>query len=103
MPTYCELMLCFLSRLLNVCSHVLEETTPGPPVTKPSLPSLPNAPSLSPIKRKAKAAAAARDDNSSSAAAGNAQTGGDTKHTSKSQQKGNTYTTSRSIGFIFKF
>lgn len=47
-------MLCS-SSLLNVCAHVVDEVQPGPPHVKPSLPSLPNAPSLSPIKRKAKA------------------------------------------------
>lgn len=41
-------------RLLNIFSHVIEETVPGPPQIKPTLPSLPNAPSLSPIKRKSK-------------------------------------------------
>lgn len=34
---------------------MIDEQTPGPPQIKASLPSLPNAPSLSPIKRKAKA------------------------------------------------
>ena len=32
----------------------MEDQHPGPPQSKPTLPSLPNAPSLSPIKRKAK-------------------------------------------------
>ena len=46
---------CHSHRLLNICAHIIDEQTPGPPQTKTSLPSLPNAPSLSPIKRKAKA------------------------------------------------
>lgn len=41
-------------RILNACSHVIEETVPGPPQAKPSLPSLSTAPSLSPVKRKVK-------------------------------------------------
>lgn len=44
---------CFF-RLLNIFTHVIEENVPGPPQMKPTLPSLPNAPSLSPIKRKSK-------------------------------------------------
>ena len=39
---------------MNICAHVIEEQSPGPPQTKPSLPPLPKAPSLSPIKRKGK-------------------------------------------------
>ena len=42
------------SRVLNVFSHVIDELVPGPPQIKTSLPSLPQAPSLSPMKRKAK-------------------------------------------------
>ena len=41
-------------RVLNVFSHVIDELIPGPPQIKTSLPSLPQAPSLSPMKRKAK-------------------------------------------------
>ncbi|XP_052100645.1 huntingtin-like [Mytilus californianus] len=44
-----------IARLLNIFTHVIEENVPGPPQMKPTLPSLPNAPSLSPIKRKSKA------------------------------------------------
>jgi huntingtin len=33
---------------------VVDEVPPGPHASKSALPSLPNAPSLSPIKRKAK-------------------------------------------------
>ena len=40
--------------MLNICSHILADQNPGPPQSKPGLPSLPTAPSLSPIKRKAK-------------------------------------------------
>ena len=43
-----------LNRILNACTHVIDETVPGPPQVKPSLPSLPNASSLSPVKRKVK-------------------------------------------------
>lgn len=39
---------------MNIFTHVIEEIVPGPPQMKPTLPSLPNAPSLSPIKRKSK-------------------------------------------------
>ncbi|XP_055860312.1 huntingtin-like [Biomphalaria glabrata] len=42
------------ARLLNACTHAIEETTPGPPQIKPSLPSLPNAATLSPVRRKMK-------------------------------------------------
>ena len=40
--------------MLNVFAHVIDELVPGPPQVKTSLPSLPQAPSLSPIKRKAR-------------------------------------------------
>nr|CAM12495.1 Huntingtin [Branchiostoma floridae] len=46
-------LLSHLARVVNVCSHVIEQVIPGPPA-KTALPSLPNAPSLSPIKRKPK-------------------------------------------------
>ncbi|KAL8615828.1 hypothetical protein ACOMHN_048536 [Nucella lapillus] len=49
-----EQLLMHVARILNACTHVIEETVPGPPQVKPSLPSLPNAPSLSPVKRKVK-------------------------------------------------
>lgn len=49
-----EQLLTHVARILNACSHVIDETVPGPPVVKASLPSLPNAPSLSPVKRKVK-------------------------------------------------
>ncbi|CAL1538264.1 unnamed protein product [Lymnaea stagnalis] len=42
------------ARLLNACTHAIEETMPGPPQVKPSLPSLPNAATLSPVRRKMK-------------------------------------------------
>ncbi|XP_076466851.1 LOW QUALITY PROTEIN: huntingtin-like [Babylonia areolata] len=51
-----EQLLTHVARILNACTHVIEETVPGPPQVKPSLPSLPNAPSLSPVKRKVKGA-----------------------------------------------
>ena len=41
-------------RILNAFAHVIDEQQPGPPQMKTALPSLPTAPSLSPIKRKAK-------------------------------------------------
>ena len=40
--------------MLNVCAHIIDESTPSAPQSKTTLPSLPNPPSLSPIKRKAK-------------------------------------------------
>lgn len=40
--------------MLNICAHVIDDQTLGPTQTKATLPSLPNAPSISPIKRKAK-------------------------------------------------
>ena len=40
--------------MLNVCAHIIEESSPSAPQSKTTLPSLPNPPSLSPIKRKAK-------------------------------------------------
>uniref|UniRef100_A0A061QFU3 Putative huntingtin n=1 Tax=Cupiennius salei TaxID=6928 RepID=A0A061QFU3_CUPSA len=43
-----------LMRLLNTFTHILEEQYPIPLSNRPALPSLPNAPSLSPIKRKNK-------------------------------------------------
>ncbi|XP_074640755.1 huntingtin-like [Tubulanus polymorphus] len=46
-------LLIHLIRVLNVCAHVVDEQSPGPPSSKPSLPSLPN-PTLSPIKIKPK-------------------------------------------------
>ncbi|KAK7109044.1 hypothetical protein V1264_013160 [Littorina saxatilis] len=49
-----EHLLTHVARILNACTHVIDETVPGPPQVKPSLPSLPNAPSLSPVKRKVK-------------------------------------------------
>ncbi|KAK3095770.1 hypothetical protein FSP39_018831 [Pinctada imbricata] len=49
-----EQLLTHIVRVLNCFTHVIDDQTPGPPQVKPSLPSLPNTPSLSPIKRKAK-------------------------------------------------
>jgi huntingtin len=43
-----------ICRLMNIFTHVIEEIVPGPPQMKTTLPSLPSAPSLSPIKRKSK-------------------------------------------------
>ncbi|GFO37998.1 huntingtin-like [Plakobranchus ocellatus] len=42
------------ARLLCACTHAIEETVPGPPQAKPILPSLPNASTLSPVRRKMK-------------------------------------------------
>ncbi|XP_052771519.1 huntingtin-like isoform X2 [Mya arenaria] len=47
-------LLTHVARVLNAFSHVIDEQSPGPPQMKTALPSLPNAPSLSPIKRKNK-------------------------------------------------
>ncbi|ESO95031.1 hypothetical protein LOTGIDRAFT_160793 [Lottia gigantea] len=52
--TLIDQLLVHVARLLNCFLHVFEEQIPGPPQVKPSLPSLPNAPSLSPVKRKVK-------------------------------------------------
>ncbi|XP_065121577.1 huntingtin isoform X5 [Paramisgurnus dabryanus] len=48
-----EQLFSHLLKILNICSHVLEDTPPGPAV-KATLPSLSNTPSLSPIRRKGK-------------------------------------------------
>lgn len=40
---------------MNIITHILEEQYPVPVSSRSSLPSLPNAPSLSPMKRKNKA------------------------------------------------
>ena len=74
-----------LARLLNVCAHVIDEQTPGPPPSKTSLPSLPNAPSLSPIKRKAKGL---KDDVTAQAMP---SSGSESKKESKSSSKGKTF------------
>ena len=52
-----EDLLAHVVKCLNVLVHILEGTTPGIPITqsstRPSLPSIPNAPSISsPIKRR---------------------------------------------------
>ncbi|XP_049777630.1 huntingtin [Schistocerca cancellata] len=47
-----EQLLIHVTRVLNVFVHVLEETVPSTPAPRPALPSLPTAPSLSPIKRR---------------------------------------------------
>ncbi|CAH1783183.1 unnamed protein product [Owenia fusiformis] len=46
-----DTLLSHLGRLLNICTHIIEDVTVTPPATRTSLPSLPTAPSLSPIKR----------------------------------------------------
>ncbi|XP_056004424.1 huntingtin-like isoform X2 [Ostrea edulis] len=51
---FLDQLLFHIARVLNCCVHVIDEQVPGPAPVKPSLPSLPNAPSLSPIKRKNK-------------------------------------------------
>ncbi|XP_076831790.1 huntingtin isoform X3 [Brachyhypopomus gauderio] len=48
-----EQLFSHLLRILNICAHVLDDTSPGPAV-KATLPSLANTPSLSPIRRKGK-------------------------------------------------
>ncbi|XP_075893458.1 huntingtin isoform X5 [Nelusetta ayraudi] len=48
-----EQLFSHLLKLLNICAHVLDDTLPGP-AAKATLPSLSNAPSLSPIRRKGK-------------------------------------------------
>ncbi|KAL4231691.1 hypothetical protein ACF0H5_009269 [Mactra antiquata] len=47
-------LLTHVARILNAFAHVIDEQQPGPPQMKTTLPSLPTAPSLSPIKRKTK-------------------------------------------------
>ncbi|XP_013398873.1 huntingtin [Lingula anatina] len=49
-----EQLLAHVARLLNIFTHIIDGQVPGPPQTRPTLPSLPNAPSLSPMKRKSK-------------------------------------------------
>ena len=60
---------------------MIDDIVPGPPQIKPSLPSLPTAPSLSPIKRKAKG----EKDSTGQSVLG---TTIDAKATAKSIQKG---------------
>uniref|UniRef100_A0A8C1W8L5 Huntingtin n=1 Tax=Cyprinus carpio TaxID=7962 RepID=A0A8C1W8L5_CYPCA len=48
-----EQLFSHLLKILNICAHVLDDTSPGPAV-KATLPSLGNTPSLSPIRRKGK-------------------------------------------------
>uniref|UniRef100_A0A3P8TI63 Huntingtin n=1 Tax=Amphiprion percula TaxID=161767 RepID=A0A3P8TI63_AMPPE len=48
-----EQLFSHLLKVLNICTHVLDDTPPGPAV-KAALPSLSNTPSLSPIRRKGK-------------------------------------------------
>ncbi|XP_036790014.1 huntingtin isoform X3 [Oncorhynchus mykiss] len=48
-----EQLFSHILKILNICAHVLDDTPPGPAV-KATLPSLANAPSLSPIRRKGK-------------------------------------------------
>ena len=62
-------------RLLCACTHAIEETVPGPPQTKPILPSLPNASTLSPVRRKMKG----DKDSSSPAPSGSPDTKGGQK------------------------
>ncbi|KAG1678706.1 Huntingtin [Nymphon striatum] len=52
--TSLEQMRSHLMRLLNIYVHVVDEIQPGPPHIKPTLPSLPTTPSLSPVKRRVK-------------------------------------------------
>lgn len=49
-----EQFLHHLIRLLNIFSHIIEETIPILPPNKPVLPNLPPASALSPIKRRSK-------------------------------------------------
>lgn len=49
-----EQLFVHLMRLLNIFSHILDDQVPVMSSNRPALPSLPNAPSLSPIKRKSK-------------------------------------------------
>ncbi|XP_055771060.1 huntingtin-like isoform X2 [Salvelinus fontinalis] len=48
-----EQLFSHILKILNICAHVLDDTPPGPAI-KATLPSLANAPSLSPIRRKGK-------------------------------------------------
>lgn len=47
-----EALLCHVMKLLNIFHHVLDEIIPALPQSKPVLPALPTASSLSPIKRR---------------------------------------------------
>jgi hypothetical protein len=67
-------------RVLNAFAQVIDEQQPGPPQMKTALPSLPTAPSLSPIKRKTKG------DNQAGASPGTPSQDG--KNTPKISQKG---------------
>ena len=73
LPHVTDQLLVHVTRTLNICAHVLDDEAPvAPPSSRTTLPSLPNAPVLSPIKRKSKAA---KDD--AAAAGGNATPQGD--------------------------
>ncbi|XP_069797989.1 huntingtin isoform X3 [Narcine bancroftii] len=48
-----EQLFSHLMKVINICAHVIDDVAPGP-VLKATLPSLSTAPSLSPIRRKAK-------------------------------------------------
>lgn len=54
LPDITEQFLIHIIRLLNVFSHVIDETTPVIPQSKPVLQNIPAASSLSPIKRRSK-------------------------------------------------
>ncbi|GFR89453.1 huntingtin [Elysia marginata] len=71
------------ARLLCACTHAIEETVPGPPQTKPILPSLPNASTLSPVRRKMKA----DKDSGSPAPGGSPDIKGDSKEAEKEKNK----------------
>ncbi|XP_078717925.1 huntingtin isoform X2 [Lampetra fluviatilis] len=49
-----EQLFSHLLKLLNICTHVLDDVPPVQPTLKPTLPTLPSAPSLSPIRKKTK-------------------------------------------------
>ncbi|XP_063313793.1 huntingtin [Pelobates fuscus] len=53
MVSMVEQLFIHLLKAINICSHVIDDITPGP-VIKATLPSLTNPPSLSPIRRKGK-------------------------------------------------
>ena len=53
--TIIYLSVIYSTRILNICAHIIEDQNPGPALSKATLPFLPTASSLSPIKRKARA------------------------------------------------
>lgn len=86
-------MVSLFLRILNAFAHVIDEQQPGPPQLKTTLPSLPTAPSLSPIKRKAKGE---KDTGSAASAQGQ-----DSKNAPKTAPKGEKLFRHTCIFYIF--